>query len=781
MDTITFKGLTTDEVLARERAGQTNDAHEQTSRSLKDILRANILTRFNALLLALFVVVLVVGSPVDGLFALVIVINSAIGVFQEVRAKRTLDRLAILHAPVALVLRDDELQTIQVKQVVLDDVIKLRIGDQVPADAIVLSSEGLEVDESLLTGESDSIVKCAGDKVLSGSIVVAGDGYVRATAVGVNAYAHSITAQVKRFKIARSELIYGTNKLLAYISLIILIVAPLLIWGQIVRSGNTWQEAMVRSIAAIVGMVPEGLVLLTSLAFMLATLALVRHKVLVQQLPAVEGLARVDVICLDKTGTLTEGKIILDELIVLGPDQKARAEQILATFAIAPNSPTLQALHEALTGPAAPDATYVVPFSSARKWSAIKLNDNEYWIMGAPEMVLPERQEDLTQRINAIASTGKRVLVLLESALAPTVEQLPSDRRPVALIVLVEKIRPDARETLAYFGQQRVTLKVISGDSPRTVGAIARAVGLEVNEPVDARTLPEDITEMGAILARENVFGRVSPDQKRAMVKALQAQGHVVAMTGDGVNDALALKDADIGIAMGSGAQATKAIAELVLLDNKFSEMPHVLAEGRRVIANIERVANLFVIKNVYSLFLALAVTVAALPYPFLPRHLSVLSALTIGIPAFFLSLAPNNQRYIPGFLRRVLSFAVPTGIVIAILIFCSSLTITTRGGSAQLASTVAVSVVMIVGVWVLFCLARPIRYWKAILILGVSGVFVSFIAIPFSRAFLNLAVAFPELLWVPAFGAVGVVFVEFLWRRDQKMRALDPRTVAGE
>ena len=781
MDTITFKGLTTDEVVARERAGQTNDAHEQTSRSLKDILRANILTRFNALLLALFVVVLVVGSPVDGLFAGVIVINSAIGIFQEIRAKRTLDRLAILHAPVAHVLRDSELKTIPLKEVVLDDVIKLRIGDQVTADALVLTSEGLEIDESLLTGEAESIVKHAGDKVLSGSIVVAGEGYVRAVAVGVNAYAHSITAQVKQFRIARSELIYGTNRLLTYISLIILIVAPLLIWGQIVRSGNTWQEAMVRSIAAIVGMVPEGLVLLTSLAFMLATLTLVRHKVLVQQLPAVEGLARVDVICLDKTGTLTEGKIILDELITLEPDLKSRIEQILAAFAAAPNSPTLQALHEAFPGPPAPNAIYTVPFSSARKWSAVKLSDNEHWIMGAPEMVLRDDQKDHSEKIESIAATGKRVLVLLESVSAPNTEGLPSDLRPVALIVLVEKIRPDARETLSYFAKQGVALKVISGDSPTTVGAIAAAVGLKVNEPVDARTLPEDITELGILLNRENVFGRVSPDQKRAMVKALQAKGHVVAMTGDGVNDALALKDADIGIAMGSGAPATKAIAELVLLDNKFSEMPHVLAEGRRVIANIERVANLFVIKNVYSLFLALAVTVAALPYPFLPRHLSVLSALTIGIPAFFLSLAPNNQRYIPGFLRRVLSFAVPTGIVIAILIFSSSLTISSRGGSPQLASTVAVSVVMIVGVWVLFCLARPIRTWKVMLIAGVSGVFAGLIAVPFTRAFLNLEVAFPELLWVPVFAAVGVALVEFLWRRDQRMRALDPRTVAGE
>jgi cation-transporting P-type ATPase E len=779
MDTETPKGLTTAEVAARVAAGQTNDAHEQTSRSISDILRANILTRFNALLVALFIVVLAVGSPVDGLFGLVVVFNSAIGIFQEVRAKRTLDRLAILHAPVAVAIRDDKEQTIPLKQVVLDDVIKLRIGDQVPADAIVLVSRGLEIDESLLTGEADSIMKSAGDKVLSGSIVVAGEGYVRAVAVGVNAYAHSITAQVKRFKIARSELIHGTNKLLGYISLIILVVAPLLIWGQIVRSGNTWQEAMVRSIAAIVGMVPEGLVLLTSLAFMVATLALVRHKVLVQQLPAVEGLARVDVICLDKTGTLTEGKIVLDEIQMLEPSMKGRTEQVLAAFASEPNSPTLQALHDGLSTGPIDNAAYVVPFSSARKWSAMRV-DGEYWVMGAPEMVWANDQDDLSHSINEIARRGKRVLILLKTSSKPAPDQLPLDMLPVALIVLTEKIRDDARETLKYFNQQGVTLKVISGDSPRTVGAIAEAVGLNVGEAVDARTLPEDQDELAAILEKKHAFGRVSPEQKRAMVKALQSKNHVVAMTGDGVNDALALKDADIGIAMGSGAQATKAIAELVLLDNKFSEMPHVLAEGRRVISNIERVANLFVIKNAYSLFLALAVTVAALPYPFLPRHLSVLSALTIGIPAFFLSLAPNAQRYVPGFLRRVLSFAVPTGIVIAVLIFASYLTVSYMGGSAPLASTVAVSVVMMIGVWVLFCLARPLRYWKAALILGLAAVYVGLVGIPFTRALLSMSLQFPALLLVPVYGATGIVVVELLWRRDQNLRTRNARAVAG-
>ena len=780
MDTNPIKGLTSEEVSARVAAGKVNDAHERTSRSLKDILHANILTRFNALLLVLVTIVLAVGSPKDALFGLVIIINSAIGIFQEVRAKRTLDRLAILNAPVTVVLRDDELQTIPSKEVVLDDVFKLSTGDQVPADAEVLRSEGMEIDESLLTGESDSIAKQEKDNVLSGSIVVAGQGYVRATAVGPDAYAHKITAQVKQFKITRSELVYGTNKLLGYISLVILFVAPLLIWGQIARSGNTWQEAMVRSIAAIVGMVPEGLVLLTSLAFMLATLSLARRKVLIQQLPAVEGLARVDVICLDKTGTLTEGKIVFDELIMLEPKLQDLTTEVLGAFAAEPNSPTLHALHHAFSTRKSIDIRYTVPFSSARKWSAVRASESEHWIMGAPEMVLPDADSDVHQRADAIADSGKRVLVLLRATTAPGTNRLPEGMQPVALIVLAEKLRDDAKETLDYFATQGVALKVISGDSPRTVGAIARAVALDVGEPIDARTLPQEINELADVLEKHSAFGRVSPDQKRAMVKALQSRGHVVAMTGDGVNDSLALKDADIGIAMGSGVQATKAIAELVLLDNKFSRMPHVLAEGRRVIANIERVANLFVIKNAYSLFLALAVTVAALPYPFLPRHLSVLSALTIGIPAFFLSLAPNNQRYVPGFLRRVLSFAVPTGVVIAVLIFASYLAVKSMGGTSPLASTVSVSVVMIVGVWVLFCLARPLRYWKAALIIGPAVVFVALITIPFTREFLGLAVQLPELLWVFAFGAAGIICVELLWRRDQRVRANNPRAVAG-
>lgn len=763
------KGLTTTEVQQRIAEGQINDAHERTSRSMRDILRANIFTRFNALLGILFIIVLSVGSPADGLFGLVIVINSAIGILQEWRAKRTLDNLAILHAPTAHVVRNGKRHEVPLKEVVLDDTIALTIGDQVPADGDIASADGLEVDESLLTGESDPIYKKAGDHVLSGSFVVAGHGYMQATAVGAQAYVHTITGKVKRFSRVSSELISGTNKLLGYISWLILFVAPLLVWGQIARSGNSWQEALVRSTAAIVGMIPEGLVLLTSLAFLLATLSLVRRKVLVQQLPAVEGLARVDVLCLDKTGTLTEGKIVFDQLHLLQADaDEATLKQVLATFSREPNSPTLQALHEAFTTIKPARVQSSVAFSSARKWSSITIGQT-HWIIGAPEVLLPNKKTTVGKQAAQLASNGQRVLLIGTSPTKPVANKLPTDLHPQALVSLNEKIRPDAAQTLAYFAEQDVAVKIISGDNPQTVAAIARRLGLPVGSPVDARELPTSKSKLAKVLQEHTVFGRVKPEQKRAIVAALQSRGHVVAMTGDGVNDALALKDADIGIAMGNGAQATKAVAELVLLDSQFSHMPQVLAEGRRVIANIERVANLFVIKNVYSLVLALAVTVGGLAYPFLPRHMTVLSALTIGIPAFFLALAPNKQRYKPGFLGRVLRFAVPTGFVIALLIFGTYLLVRLSSDSAALASTAAATVTMTVGVWVLVCLARPLKWWKLSIIAAMAAIYAALLSISFSRELLDFAIVWPQLAWALGIGALGAIIVEILWRNDQR------------
>ncbi len=762
-------GLSASEVAEQRRLGNTNDSEIQTSRSLAAIIRANVLTRFNALLGVLCVIVLFVGSPIDALFGAIIIINSAIGVFQELRAKRTLDALAILQAPQSTVIRDAKATTIAIADIVLGDVLLLRSGDQVPADGQVLAASGLETDESLLTGEADPVAKLAKDTVLSGAIVVAGTGYIKTTAVGSNAYAYKIAEQAKQFTRVRSELVDGTNALLGYISIVIVIVAPLLLYAQIVNSGLSWQEAIVRSSAAIVGMIPEGLVLLTSLAFMLAVLSLAKQNVLVQRLPAVESLARVDVVCLDKTGTLTEGTIGFEGLHMLDKHDPELARAVLASFAADPASPTLSALHTAFPKQTL-SITDAVAFSSARKWSAISVNAKQkHWVMGAPEIlstkVSASNATALRAQATKLAAAGKRVLLLAVASEAPTVKGLPKELLPFALLEFGEKIRDDAAETLRYFHDQGVDLKVISGDNPVTVGAVAAAVGIANIKTYDARKLPEATDQLGAVLDEYNVFGRVTPEQKRQMVKALQANGHVVAMTGDGVNDALALKDADVGIAMRSGAAATRAVAELVLLDNSFAHMPHVVAEGRRVIANIERVANLFLIKNVYSLALALAVTVATLPYPFLPRHMTILSSLTIGIPAFFLALAPNLQRYHPGFLKRVLRFAVPAGITIALLIFASYLWVRQSNGSAALASTVAALTVMGVGTWTLLCLARPLAAWKVALVLAMPTLFAAGLAIPFLRTFLDLTITMQWAINAAGLIAAGAVLVELQWR----------------
>jgi len=777
-DTVSPSGLTAADVAARMASGDNNDAHEQTSRSVADILRANLFTRFNALIVVLTGIVFFVGSSIDAMFGIVVVINSAIGIFQEIRAKRVLDKLAILHAPVAHVVREGVTTQIPVTEVVLDDVLHVSIGDQIPVDGVVLNSEGLEIDESLLTGEADPIAKADKDALRSGSFVVAGKGYLQATAVGVNTYAHSITKQVKRFTVARSELVEGTNTILTWIGWIIVFAAPLIAWGQVVNSGNGWQEAILRSVAAIDGMIPQGLVLLTSLTFMLATLALVRRKVLVQQLPAVEGLARVNIICLDKTGTLTEGKIAFSELIV-NDHQRPAAEQMLAAFSAEPTSPTLQALQAAFRQTTPTKANLTVPFSSARKWSAMT-GGNVTWILGAPEMILTEKHHELRVQANQLADAGKRVLGLLTTSETIKDRSLPAATTAIGLVVLAEKARDDARETLAFFQEQGVRVAVISGDSPRTVGAIAREVGIDCTTAFDARQLPTDPHELADLLETENVFGRVTPDQKRAMVKALQAHGHTVAMTGDGVNDALALKDADIGIAMGSGAAVTKAVAELVLLDNKFAHMPKVLAEGRRVIANIERVASLFIIKNVYSLCLALAVTVAASPYPFLPRHLTILSVLTIGIPAFVLSLAPNNRRYVPGFLRRILQFSVPSGIVIAALIFVSFLLVSGSRPPA-IVSTVGTSIVFIVAIWIILRLSRPLRPWKLALVLCLTAAYSLLIFVPRLREAMGLAWGLPELLIAAGLGLFGGIAIEVIWRLNQQNAPQQASTATRE
>ncbi|HEY5114084.1 MAG TPA: HAD-IC family P-type ATPase, partial [Nakamurella sp.] len=556
-------GLTAAEVAERVASGQVNATSQASSRSLWLIVKTNVFTRFNAILGALFVLILSTGSLADGLFGVVLVVNSAIGIVQEYLAKRKLDQLALLNSPTTRVLRDGALIEIPTADVVLDDLIELRTGDQVPADGAMSSTSGLEIDESNLTGEADAIPKSDGDEVRSGTTVVAGIGRFTAAAVGPDAYINKIAAEAKKFTKTRSEIQESVNQLLKYITWIIIIALPLQLWSQWRAIGDQgWQQVIIRSTGGLVGLVPEGLVLLTSVAFLLAAVQLTRQQVLVQELPAVEGLARVNIVCLDKTGTLTVGDIAYEDCEPCAELTADQVREALGALSDDPNANgTLKALAAALPAPDGWERDITIAFNSARKWSAASFTGRGALVFGAPDVLLAAN-DALRDRVSELAATGRRVLLLARSDAPLHGQELPAGMSTVALVTLTEQVRPDAAETLRYFKDQGVRIKIISGDNPTTVGAIARRVGLELgpDSVVDARTIGVDPEELREIAERTTVFGRVSPEQKRALVQALQRNGHVVAMTGDGVNDALALKDADIGVAMGNGAQATKAV-----------------------------------------------------------------------------------------------------------------------------------------------------------------------------------------------------------------------------
>jgi len=736
-DATVVRGLSNAEVSDRVARGQTNASPERSSRTLAEILRANLLTRFNFILGALLAVILVVGKLQDALFGIVLVANALIGMAQEVRAKRTLDRLALLNAPRARAVRDGTVHDISVNEVVLDDLIDVRPGDQVVADGIVRMGDALEVDESLLTGESQPVPKSSGDSVLSGSFVAAGSGRYQTTAVGDEAYARRLGVQARQFSLVRSELMEGINRFLRYVTWAIVPVAILTTVSQL-HASDSVDQALSGTVAALVGMVPQGLVLLTSIAFAVAAVGLARHRVLVQQLPAVEGLARVDVVCFDKTGTLTDGTLSFDRLVPWGDDSvvgaalgaMAHSADANETFAaIARQFPVVPGW--------APQRR--VAFSSARKWSGVEFVGQGTWVVGAPEVVIGENASGAGEAAR-LASDGYRVVAAARSDFHLDGDRLPPDLELVALVVLAERLRPEAVETIAFFRDQGVALKVLSGDSPLTVGAVAARVGVPGAEaPVDARDLPSDPIALGELLEERSVFGRVRPDQKRAMVEALQANGHTVAMTGDGVNDVLALKLADIGIGMGSGAQATKAVAEIVLLDDRFEQVPSVVAEGRRVAANIERVANVFLTKTVWATVLALGVGALLLPYPFLPRHLTIIDTLTIGIPCFFLALAPNSRLFRTGFVGRVLRFAIPAGVCIATATFATFAVAHSRGLTLEQQRTSATIVTLALSLYVVVLVARPLTWRRAVLIVALGAGFVALFPLAVVRGFYGL------------------------------------------
>jgi cation-transporting P-type ATPase E len=758
-------GLTELAVRARTDAGQVNTVPPAPGRSLPQILRANVLTRFNAILGALFAVVLVVGPPQDALFGAVLVINTSTGVAQELRAKRALDRLAILTAGRARAVRDGVVTEIALDRIVLDDVLELGRGDQVPVDGTVLRADGLELDEALLTGEAEPVRKQPGDPVLSGSAVVAGTARIRADRVGGDAYAARLQAQARRFSLIRSELQQGTNQILRLVTWVIIPAGLLLIASEFLRSHDPLRDAARGSAAGVVAMVPEGLVLLTSLAFAAGALRLARRRVLVQELAAIEGLARADVLCIDKTGTLTEpGLRLVAAEVVTGRAGAPVAEAIgaLAAADEAPNE-TGRLLSARYPAPAGWTIRRRVPFSSSRKWSGAAFDGHGTWLLGAPSVVAGGRLPgDVAAAVREHEAAGRRVLLLASTPRSLAGDELPSGVEPTALLVLAEELRPDTAASVRYLLAEGITIKVLSGDAPRAVAAIAGRAGIPPGGPPrDASTLGEE--DIGDVLASANILGRVRPEQKLAAVRALQAAGHVVAMCGDGVNDVQALKQADLGIAMGSGSQASRSVARVVLLDGTFAAIGPMLAEGRRVVANIERVAGLFVTKTVYAAIIAVAVGAAGITYPFFPRHLTIISTLTIGVPGFFLALGRGAPRARPGFTRRVLAFTIPAGTATATAAL-ACYAITRAAGYAAVSRTAAMLAVFAMGLWVLGLVAGRPAIRRIVLVAAMGVCVVPLLAVPATRRILALPSA--PILAACAGVVLAAIAALTAWRR---------------
>ncbi|MET9897814.1 cation-translocating P-type ATPase [Streptomyces sp. NPDC006446] len=767
------EGLSAAEVAERVARGEVNDVPVRSSRSVGEIVRANVFTRFNAIIGVLWLIMLIVAPFQDSLFGYVIIANTGIGIIQEWRAKKTLDSLAVIGEAKPTVRREGIAAEVSTSEIVLGDLIEIGPGDKVVVDGTCAEADGLEIDESLLTGEADPVVKQAGDPVMSGSFVVAGSGAFTATKVGREAYAAQLAEEASRFTLVHSELRSGISTILKYVTWMMIPTAIGLVISQLVVKQHGFKDSVARTVGGIVPMVPEGLVLLTSVAFAIGVIRLGRKQCLVQELPAIEGLARIDTVCLDKTGTLTEGGMDVTELRPLRGSDESYLRKVLGALGESDPRPnaSLQAIISAYPDSEEWRCTQSLPFSSARKYSGAGFSEgngeSSTWLLGAPDVLLPADDAALaeTERLN---EAGLRVLLLARTTKDLDDPGVAEAARPAALVVLEQRLRPDAADTLRYFADQDVKAKVISGDNAVSVGAVAGKLGL-TGEVVDARRLPDEREEMAKSLEKGTVFGRVTPQQKRDMVAALQSRGHTVAMTGDGVNDVLALKDADIGVSMGSGSEATRAVAQIVLLNNSFSTLPSVVGEGRRVIGNITRVATLFLVKTVYSVLLAILVVCWQVEYPFLPRHLTLLSTLTIGVPAFFLALAPNKERAQPHFVRRVMRYSIPGGVVAGVATFVTYLIARhyyTGEGSLDAETSAATLTLFLISMWVLAIIARPYTWWRICLVAAMGGAFVLVLVVPKLQHFFALKLVGATMPWIAVLiSVVAAAVLELLWR----------------
>lgn len=761
-------GLTDEQVNERIEQGKVNADENPNTRTYKQIVRENTLTFFNFLNLVLLILVLMVGSYKNAFFVGIIIINTLIGIAQEIRAKKTIDKLAILTAKKSIVIREGKKWTVPTEELVLDDLVCLKTGDQVPADAKVLEGS-VEVNESLLTGESDNLPKNVGDELFSGSFVTSGEACCQIIHVGKDNYAAQITSEAKEFKRHNSELKNSLNAILKVISIIIVPLGALLFYKQYYVVGNTFKDSIVSMVAGVLGMIPEGLVLLTSVALTLGALVLANKKTLVQELYCIETLARVDTLCLDKTGTITEGTMCVervepwseasenkdaDEIPTEDEDEPDlhEIENMMANlmYVLKDQNATIDALRKRFPAKSSMTLEHIVSFSSDRKYSGAVFEDNGTYLMGAAQFLFPEGREDILDVCQNYAEEGLRVLVLAHSTQMAEGTELPENLEPAALLLLTDVIREEAPDTLQFFDSQEVDLKVISGDDPVTVSAIAKRAGLKNAENyVDATTL-ETEEQLEEAVAKYSVFGRVTPQQKKEMVQALQKQGHTVAMTGDGVNDVLALKEADCSIAMAQGSDAAKNIANVVLLDSNFASMPHIVNQGRRVVNNIRTAASMFLIKTMFSVMLSLLTIFFGNAYPFEPIQMSLISACAVGIPTFLLAQENNYDKIDHTFLRHVFLNAFPAALTITSCVFAVMLVCQNVYHSNDMLSTACVLVTGWNYMAALKTVYAPLNTYRKVIIYGMQFIFFS------------AAVIFQKLLGLGSldFGMIILVFI---------------------
>ena len=702
-------GLTAEQVRAHFDAGWYNETMDSCTKSVRDIVLSNTLTYFNLIFLVLGVLLIIVGSFRNLTFLPVIFANSAIGIFQEIRAKKVLDNMNMLNAPMAKVIRDGKPNVIKTQELVADDVVIFGAGSQICADAVVLSGSVL-VNEALLTGESDDIVKKNGDSLMSGSFVVSGECRARLENVGRDSYISKLTMEAKAMGSGEeSEMIRSLNNLLKWVGICIIPMGILLLWQGMNVNMESFPDAVTAMVAAVIGMIPEGLYLLTSVALAVSTIRLASQKVLLHDMKSIETLARVNVLCVDKTGTITENKMSVQEVYELAGQRYADSSKMLADFVsvMGNDNITMNALKEYFKDTTGKPAVSHTGFTSALKYSSVTYSDGTY-VLGAPEMVLREVYGEYKDKIESFSRTGGRVLVFARYFGEIEGKPLTARVEPLAFVVLSNPIRQNAKETFRYFAEQEVQVKVISGDNPVTVSEVALRAGIEGAERfIDASTLhtEKDIYEAAG---KYVVFGRVSPEQKRQLVGALQKQGNTVAMTGDGVNDVLALKDADCSIAMASGSEAAAQAAQVVLLESDFSKMPSVVLEGRRVVNNIERSASLFLVKNIFSFIMALCSIIAAITYPLEPAQISLIAMFTIGIPSFFLALQPNKKRIEGHFMKNVLLKALPGGLTDVICVGALVVFVNTFNLDPDGVATAATLLLAIVGFMIMIKISKP-------------------------------------------------------------------------